>query len=161
MLLWSRTRLLLLSRAGLLLLSLLTLLRLCLLLLSLLMLLSLGLLLLSLLTLLCLSLLLLSLFMLLCLCLLLLSLLLLSRSVLYRSQRPGDCRVLWVAAIGLGKRGLVGPGRRHMLRLNAGWSRVLVACGYLLLCGGGVLNAVGTAAIGDVVVVGDGVSLHN
>ena len=88
-------------------------------------------------------------------------LLLWSGNACLRGHRLGDCHVLRVSAIGLGKRGLVGPGRRRVLRLDAGWSRVLVACGYLFrrLCG--VLNAMGTAAIGDVVIVGDGVILDN
>ena len=73
------------------------------------------------------GLLLLSLLMLLCL-----RLLLRSRSALNRGQRLGDCHVLGVAAIGLGKRGLVGPGCCRVLRLDAGWSRVFVARGYLL-----------------------------
>ena len=93
--------------------------------------------------------------------LLCLSLLFLSRSVLYRGQWLGDCRVLWVAAIGLGKRGFVGPGRRHVLRLDAGRSRVLVTRGYLLRGGRLVLHPAGTAAIGDVVIVDNGIILHN
>jgi hypothetical protein len=48
-----------------------------------------------------------------------------------------------------------------MLRLDAGWSHVLLARGYLLRGLGGVLNAVGTAVIGDVVAVSDGVILDN
>src|ERR1035437_8516644 len=78
-----------------------------------------------------------------------------------RAQRLGGYHILRVASIGLGKRGFVGPGRSRVLCLEAGRRGVLVACGYLLLGVGGMLNAAGTAAIGDAVVVGDGVSLHN
>jgi hypothetical protein len=48
-----------------------------------------------------------------------------------------------------------------MLCLELGWSRVLLVLGSPLLGGGGVLDAAGTAAIGNTVPVGDCVSLHN
>ena len=48
-----------------------------------------------------------------------------------------------------------------MLRLNAGWRRVLNARGSLLSGRWGMLNPARSAVIGDVVSVGDGVFLHN
>ena len=77
------------------------------------------------------------------------------------AQRLGGYHILRVAFVGLGKRGFVGPGCCCVLCLEAGWSRVLVARGYLLRRLGGVPNAAGATVIRDATIVGDGVIRHN
>ena len=83
------------------------------------------------------------------------------RGALMRCQRLRHHRRLRMPAISLGMQTLVGPGRYRMLCLNAGRSRMLIACGNQLPAGCGVLNPARTAIIGNTLVVDDRVLLHN
>jgi hypothetical protein len=83
------------------------------------------------------------------------------RSVLFHGQRLGGNQRLWLSAIGLGKRGLVGLGRNRVLRLELGRSHMRLVCDRLLGGRGRVLNAVRTAVVRHVIGVGHDAPLHN
>jgi len=78
-----------------------------------------------------------------------------------RAQRLFGNQVLRMAPIRLGIQAPVGPGSHHVLRLVAGRSYMPLTRGSQFLGRGGVLYATRTAAVGNVAVVHDRVSLHN
>jgi hypothetical protein len=85
---------------------------------------------------------------------------LLWRSVRLLAQGLGGNHVLRVSAVGLGMRGSVGFCSRLVLRLDPGRSRVLIALGDPLRCGGSMLNPTRAAVIRNAALVGDRISLH-
>jgi hypothetical protein len=64
-------------------------------------------------------------------------------------------------AVCLGKRTSVGLGSLDVLRLEPGRCCVLFAGGNPLLGSGNVLNALGTAVVGNMPFIDDSVSFHN
>jgi hypothetical protein len=81
--------------------------------------------------------------------------------MVFGGERFCGYQCLWVTAIGLGIRGLVGPRRGDMLGLEPGSRSMRLVRGSLLFGRGLVLNTARAAAVGNVAGVGYGASLNN
>jgi hypothetical protein len=77
------------------------------------------------------------------------------RGVFFRRQRFGVSQGFRVSAIVFGIQGLVGLGRSDVLDLVGGGGYVLIMRSNQFLRSGGMLNAAGASAIGNVVIVDD------